>query len=420
MSAAQTLGKNSSVQGGAAALGGLVQGAATIGGAALVNKGLQGVVGKLAPGAAEAASGAIKSVVPKLGGALAVGMGAVQVANGVATGNKGEIGSGIGSTAGALIGGAIGTAIAPGIGTFLGGMAGSFIGGWAGNAIATSMGGDSSTVGLGTSNPTGGKPDFALPVKGPITCKYGVKDNMHPNGHHGVDFGVAEGTPVQSVGAGRVIDTSISKALGNTIKVDHGNGYVSRYCHLQTTLARVGDNVVKGQVIAKSGNTGTATTGAHLHLEMYKNGSYMDPMLVLGGAVSAVTGSAESGAGATGATSAVGSAAALGYSPDYSAPQKASVPASYSGAGIAGGAASVSTSTSGASNGRGDVSQAGVSATAPKGTGGGTGPVGNSGGNNVTINLSIKDASESEARKFAQMVKNFLETDQLTTSMGAL
>jgi murein DD-endopeptidase MepM/ murein hydrolase activator NlpD len=68
---------------------------------------------------------------------------------------------------------------------------------------------------------------------------------------------------------------------GNVVDIDHGNGWVSRYGHNQENLARQGDRVEAGQAIARVGSSGRAT-GAHVHFELRRFGTPVDPQSLLG------------------------------------------------------------------------------------------------------------------------------------------
>lgn len=94
--------------------------------------------------------------------------------------------------------------------------------------------------------------------------------------HEGIDFAAKPGTHVMSVGSGIVVTSGHLGAYGNTVEVNHGNGYVTRYAHNQRNVVKVGDRVNKGEVIAKVGSTGRST-GPHLHFEVFYNGNVVDP-----------------------------------------------------------------------------------------------------------------------------------------------
>ena len=98
---------------------------------------------------------------------------------------------------------------------------------------------------------------------------FGVKDALHPNGHRGSDYnGVPVGTPIKSVSDGVVAMTMTSKVLGNIIVIKTGNLYFG-YCHMEKPSALAAKKKVKaGDVIGHVGNTGTASSGAHLHLTL--------------------------------------------------------------------------------------------------------------------------------------------------------
>jgi len=96
--------------------------------------------------------------------------------------------------------------------------------------------------------------------------------------HSGLDFSAPKGTPVFSTGNGVVIKTKKSKrGYGNTIEIDHGYGYTTFYAHNSEIIAKKGQKVVRGQVIAKVGNTGKSTA-PHLHYEVRKNKRAINPI----------------------------------------------------------------------------------------------------------------------------------------------
>ena len=94
--------------------------------------------------------------------------------------------------------------------------------------------------------------------------------------HTGVDLHATVGTPVMAAAGGVVSLAAYNGEYGNMIDVDHDNGLTSRYAHLSRSLVKVGDVVMKGQVIAMVGITGR-TTGPHLHFEVREKGIPLNP-----------------------------------------------------------------------------------------------------------------------------------------------
>lgn len=125
---------------------------------------------------------------------------------------------------------------------------------------------------------------YVRPVGGPITSSYGYR--THPvlgysKMHDGVDFGASCGTPVHSVQSGTVIAVEYNGASGKRVKVDHGNGVVTGYYHLQSYGTSVGATVEAGEVVGYVGSTGRST-GCHLHFaKMDEAGNYSNPMSLL-------------------------------------------------------------------------------------------------------------------------------------------
>ena len=94
--------------------------------------------------------------------------------------------------------------------------------------------------------------------------------------HKGVDFSGPRGSDILSVADGVVQFAGRGNGYGNTVEIDHGNGYMTRYAHNDKNLVAAGDRVKAGQVIAKMGATGRAT-GNHLHFEVWLNGRVVNP-----------------------------------------------------------------------------------------------------------------------------------------------
>lgn len=124
----------------------------------------------------------------------------------------------------------------------------------------------------------------AIPTTLPIAAgyyssNYGYRIDPitgHSAFHTGVDIIAAVGTPVMAAAGGVVAQVAYVPEYGNVVDVDHDNGLTSRYAHLSKALVKVGDVVMKGQVIARVGATGR-TTGPHLHFEVREKGIPLNP-----------------------------------------------------------------------------------------------------------------------------------------------
>ncbi len=129
--------------------------------------------------------------------------------------------------------------------------------------------------GSGTSAPTSqtiAYLNFYPPVKGYITSKFDPA-----KGHFGLDIAVGEGEPVKAILDGTVISAGWNMATGNVITIQHAANLVSAYMHNSVLLKKQGDHVKAGEPIAIAGNTGSLSTGIHLHLELWYNGTAIDP-----------------------------------------------------------------------------------------------------------------------------------------------
>jgi len=101
-------------------------------------------------------------------------------------------------------------------------------------------------------------------------------------GHAGLDFPASPGTEVRAAAAGIVIFAAYRADYGNTIEINHGDGYVTRYAHQKELMVATGDVVKRGQGIGTVGSTGRAS-GPHLHFEVLKNGRHVDPRRYIAG-----------------------------------------------------------------------------------------------------------------------------------------
>jgi murein DD-endopeptidase MepM/ murein hydrolase activator NlpD len=120
-------------------------------------------------------------------------------------------------------------------------------------------------------------------IGGYLSSRYGRRIDPftgQPAFHRGLDFSARVGTPVLAPASGRVKRASRGGSLGLLVELDHGNGLVTRYAHLDEYLVRKGDWVTRGQIIGRVGNTGRST-GPHLHYEVVENGRSQNPWLYI-------------------------------------------------------------------------------------------------------------------------------------------
>jgi len=122
------------------------------------------------------------------------------------------------------------------------------------------------------------------PVNGPLSSKFGVRrffNGEERNPHSGLDFAVGAGTPIKTPAAGKVILTGNYFFNGNTVFVDHGQGFISMFCHMSKIDVKVGDQLARGTVVGKVGSTGRAT-GPHMHWNISLNDARVDPAIFIG------------------------------------------------------------------------------------------------------------------------------------------
>ncbi|AYM62602.1 M23 family metallopeptidase [Agrobacterium fabrum] len=128
----------------------------------------------------------------------------------------------------------------------------------------------------------------ALPFGNPapgraITSRFGNRMDPflgRPALHTGIDFRAETGADVKSTGAGKVTVAENSGGYGNMVEIDHGQGVSTRFGHLSAILVRAGDRVEAGDVIGRAGSTGRST-GPHVHYEVRRNDTPVDPMRYL-------------------------------------------------------------------------------------------------------------------------------------------
>jgi murein DD-endopeptidase MepM/ murein hydrolase activator NlpD len=123
-----------------------------------------------------------------------------------------------------------------------------------------------------------------IPAIKPTTGNYSIDGfgmRRHPilgvrKFHHGIDITCDYGTEVRSPGDGKVIVVERRAGFGLVVEIDHGFGYRTIYAHLSKAMVKSGDSVIRGQKIAKSGNSGLSS-GPHLHYEIHHDGISLDP-----------------------------------------------------------------------------------------------------------------------------------------------
>src|SRR5579872_4562619 len=129
---------------------------------------------------------------------------------------------------------------------------------------------------------TGALPTFRWPVRGKVITSYGAKTNGKAN--DGINLAVPEGTPVKAAEDGVVAYSGNElKGYGNLVLIRHANGYVTAYAHASELFVKRGDTIKRGQVIAKSGQSGEVGS-PQLHFEIRKGSTPVDPLQFLNGA----------------------------------------------------------------------------------------------------------------------------------------
>lgn len=137
-------------------------------------------------------------------------------------------------------------------------------------------------------------PIFIWPVKR-VNCylssRFGPRKK--PNGswefHTGLDLAACRGEPVKAAGSGRVIEAQFAPGYGNTVVIEHGAKFKTRYAHLDKILAKRGQDILQGEIIGKVGSTGCVRASkrggdpSHLHFEVYVNGKQVNPLYYLKG-----------------------------------------------------------------------------------------------------------------------------------------
>lgn len=132
----------------------------------------------------------------------------------------------------------------------------------------------------GGGNYSGGKLGWPCPASHRVTSGFGPRNTGIKGAsrvHKGIDIGVASGSSVVAAEAGTVIASSYNSARGYYVMVNHGGGLTTLYQHCTKITAAVGQQVARGEEIAKSGSTGISS-GPHLHFEVRLNGVPQNPL----------------------------------------------------------------------------------------------------------------------------------------------
>lgn len=130
---------------------------------------------------------------------------------------------------------------------------------------------------------TGGEFSYPLPSScQTLTSKHGwrtywIWGKQVTDYHRGIDIACPTGTPVTACADGRVEISGWNNSYGYYVVISHGSGYTTLYAHNSQLLVKQGQQVKRGQQISKSGSTGNSS-GPHLHLEISKNGTLLDPL----------------------------------------------------------------------------------------------------------------------------------------------
>lgn len=124
---------------------------------------------------------------------------------------------------------------------------------------------------------------FQSPISGRESSAFGLRRvfNGEPrNPHSGLDIAAPKGTPVQAPADGMVVNTGDYYFNGRTVFIDHGQGLITMYCHLDEIRVREGQAIKRGEILGTVGMSGRAT-GPHLHWTVSINDARVDPRLFL-------------------------------------------------------------------------------------------------------------------------------------------
>lgn len=122
------------------------------------------------------------------------------------------------------------------------------------------------------------------PLQPQLSSRFGVRVDPFRHVlafHDGIDMPAPRGAAVRACADGRVVRAAVTGGYGRLVEIDHGDGLVSLYGHLDGATVTPGMLVRRGELIGRVGSTGRST-GAHLHFEVRRNGAAIDPLPLLG------------------------------------------------------------------------------------------------------------------------------------------
>lgn len=125
--------------------------------------------------------------------------------------------------------------------------------------------------------------DFTLPVEGRLSGTFGKRrffNGQARRPHSGMDIAAPKGTPIVAPSAGTISETGDFFFNGKTVFIDHGEGLITMFCHMDSIDVTVGQTVQQGEVVGTVGMTGRVT-GPHLHWSISLNNNRVDPALFL-------------------------------------------------------------------------------------------------------------------------------------------
>ena len=117
---------------------------------------------------------------------------------------------------------------------------------------------------------------FLSPVNGFVSREFNPA-----KGHYGNDYVLKENSPIYASASGYIVFSDYTTKFGNSLIINHQDNFVTKYLHCSLLIKKEGDFVSQGELVALSGNSGTESTGPHLHFEIWKNGKPLNPEEVL-------------------------------------------------------------------------------------------------------------------------------------------